>query len=185
MFYNLKKLQSGVLGNDAFAGEVFEFLLKLLCGAVVQGVRDSDAIVAENVSAAAARCSLYGHDLVVLDCLCWPEPEALRDCGGGEGDGAGHLYDDDDNCREKEKGDPQWNRISMCGYRGVEEEKNKGGQKNGARPRDHWLDGEGKTFLGLTCRTCGEAAAKGDKQDDTESDGAKQLRVDMHRSSLL
>jgi hypothetical protein len=69
----------------------------------------------------------------------------------------------------------------MGGYRGVEEEKNKGGQEDGARPCDHRLDGEDKAFRGLTGGASGEAAAKGDKKDDTERDGAKQLRVDMHR----
>ena len=90
---------------------------------------DPDAVVAEDVSAVAARCRLNGHDFVVLDGLCGPKPEALRDRGGGEGDGARHLHDDDANCREEEQGDPQWDRSSMGGYRGVEEEKNKSGRR--------------------------------------------------------
>jgi hypothetical protein len=83
------------------------------------------------------------------------------------------LQEEDGNCGDEEQGDPPWDRISMGAYRDVEEEKNKGGQEDGARPRDHRLDAEDKTFRGVTCGAGGEAAAKGDKKENTESDGAK------------
>ena len=143
-------LVCGGSGDDTFAGAAFEFLLKFLRGTVVQGVGDFDAIVAEDVCAAATRCSLDGHHLVVLDRLCGPEPEALRDRRGGEGDSAGHLQEDDDDCRKEEHGHPPWNGVSMGGNRNVEEEKNKGGQKDGACPGDHRLDTEDEAFGSLT-----------------------------------
>ena len=98
---------------------------------------------------------LPGAAWMAMTSLYWivfdgPKPEALRDRGGGEGDGAGHLHDDDDNCGEEEQGDPPWHRASMIDHRGVEEEKNKGGQDDGARPRDHRLDAEDEAFRSLT-----------------------------------
>src|SRR4051794_30711123 len=127
------------LTNNALAGSAFQLLTKLLGSAVIPGMGDAYAIVAQHARHASRSDELNAHHLVILDRLVAAQPETLNQRSRSEHDGARHLIEDQRCKCQQEDRKPERDMLLRLPERPREECKVEW-QNNGAAPDNNRLE---------------------------------------------
>lgn len=125
---------------------------------------------------------LNGHDLVVLNALQRPKPEPLCHCGRGQGNGARQLQEQERNGNSKETVEKP--RLPVVG-RHKNDVDHEGGQREDSCPENDRLSAKDEAVGSLADRAFGQTAAENEKNQETKSDAADQIRMYVHREALM